>query len=157
MGFTLVEHGTKGVNVGNPNLFDNPSGIFKVIYGLLLAPVAGFFVAFAIYYPLYKYAVKSNNSAGWVSRISYSLCVFIIFMAITMFFVALKVPPPKPFDSTTFGLFIGSCVGLFFGVEQLPHRPHRGTEPLAGGPCSSGSLLPISSGCLLEHGSSSNS
>ena len=29
MGFTLVEHGARGVNIGNPNIFEG-SGVFKV-------------------------------------------------------------------------------------------------------------------------------
>ena len=37
MGFTLVEKGSEGINMGNLNIFEG-SGVFKVVYGLLVSP-----------------------------------------------------------------------------------------------------------------------
>ena len=118
MGFTLVENGTKGVNIGNPKLWKS-SGIFKVIYGLILAPVMGLFLAFVIYYPIYKFAVKSPNQSSWKCRIMYSMCVFVIMMAITFFFVVLNAIPPSGFTNMTFGVVIGGSVGIIFAVAFL--------------------------------------
>ena len=118
MGFTLVENGTKGVNIGNPNILRS-SGIFKVIYGLILAPVMGLFLAFVIYYPIYKFAVKSPNQSSWKCRVIYSLCVFVIMMAITFFFVVLNAIPPNGFNHMTFGVVIGGSVGIVFALAFL--------------------------------------
>lgn len=115
LGFTLVENGSYGVNVGNPSLLES-SGIFKVIYGLLLAPLMGLFLGFLVYYPIYKYAVTSPNQNSWICRVIYSLCVFVIFMAITFFFVVLQAVPPSGFSCVTYGLLIGSVVGLIFAI-----------------------------------------
>ena len=92
------------------------SGIFKVIYGLLLAPLMGLFLGFLVYYPIYKYAVTAPNQNSWICRVIYSLCVFVIFMAITFFFVVLQAVPPSGFSCVTYGLLIGSVVGLIFAI-----------------------------------------
>ena len=117
MGFTIVENGPKGVNIGRPNFWKS-SGIFKVIYGLVVAPMLGLFLGFAIYYPIYNYAVKSTNQKSWKCRIIYALCVFVIMMAITFFFVVMNVDPsevPMGFsDEITFGVVIGAIVGVAF-------------------------------------------
>ena len=78
MGFTLVENGGPGVNVGNPNIF-NGSGVFKVfefkgnwekntilyssqvIYGLLVSPTLTFLLSFGFYFFLYKTVVKVRS------------------------------------------------------------------------------------------------
>ena len=103
------------MNIGNPKIWKS-SGIFKVMYGLLLAPLMGLFLGFLIYYPIYKYAVKSQNQSSWTCRIIYSLCVFVIMMAITFFFVVLNVTPPSGFTHMTFGVLLGGCVGILFAL-----------------------------------------
>ena len=118
MGFTLVENGLKGVNIGNPRIWES-SGIFKVIYGLILAPVMGLFLAFAIYYPIYRFAVKSPDQSSWICRAIYSACVFVIMMAITFFFVVLNSVPPSGFTNMTFGVLIGGIVGILFALAFL--------------------------------------
>ena len=51
MGFTLAENGGNGVNIGEPQ-FIHASGIYKVVYGLIIAPILGFTVSFLFYLPL---------------------------------------------------------------------------------------------------------
>jgi len=122
LGFTLVENGPSGVNVGNPSLLES-SGIFKVIYGLVLAPLMGLVLGFIVYYPIYKYAVTASNQNSWICKIIYSLCVFVIFMAITFFFVVLQAIPPSGFNRITYGLLIGTAVGLVFALSfVLVHK-----------------------------------
>jgi len=122
LGFTLVENGPSGVNVGNPSLLES-SGIFKVIYGLVLAPLMGLVLGFIVYYPIYKYAVTASNQNSWICKIIYSLCVFVIFMAITFFFVVLQAIPPSGFSRITYGLVIGTAVGLVFALSfVLVHK-----------------------------------
>ena len=116
LGFTLVENGPSGVNVGNPSLLES-SGIFKVIYGLVLAPLMGLVLGFIVYYPIYKYAVTSSNQNSWICKVIYSLCVFVIFTAITFFFVVLQAIPPSGFNSITYGLVVGTAVGLIFAMS----------------------------------------
>ena len=131
----MVENGPKGVNVGNPSLLES-SGIFKVIYGLLLAPLMGLFLGFLVYYPIYRYAVTSPNQNSWTCRGIYSLCVFVIFMAITFFFVVLQATPPSGFSNITYGLVVGSTVGLIFAIGFIMiHKKLLKMTPYLAGQC----------------------
>ena len=85
MGFTLVEKGAEGINVGNANIFEG-SGVFKVIYGLLVSPLLSLLMSFFLYFLLYKFAVKNRNPKQILNKLFYSFCVFLSFMAITFTF-----------------------------------------------------------------------
>ena len=85
MGFTLVENGPEGINVGNPNIFEG-SGVFKVVYGLLVSPFLTLVMSFSFYFLLYKFAIKDREPRQTRNKLSYSFCVFLIFMAITFTF-----------------------------------------------------------------------
>jgi len=112
MGFTLVENGGEGVNVGNPNIF-NGSGVFKVIYGLLVSPTLTFFLAFGFYYFVYKTIVKSDPRS-LVSRITISSTVFLTFLAIGFTAASMPAMPiPEGFGRKPFGLLIGALLGFF--------------------------------------------
>ena len=116
MGFTLVENGSMGINVGNPNLF-NGSGVFKVIYGLLVSPLFTLGLSFAFYYLLYRFAVEAGKPTELRSKLSYSSCVFLIFLAITFTFVNMeKRPAPGGMNNKGFSFLMGTVVGLFFAV-----------------------------------------
>merc|ERR1719187_1819985 len=52
MGFTLMEEGGRGINIGSPNIFHG-SGIFKVIYGLLVSPLLTLILSFGFYLIIY--------------------------------------------------------------------------------------------------------
>ena len=60
MGFTLVEKGAEGINVRNPNICEG-SGVFKVIYGLLVSPLLFLITSFFLYFLLYKFSVKNRD------------------------------------------------------------------------------------------------
>ena len=78
----------KGINIGNPSLF-NGSGVFKVIYGLLVSPLLTLILTFGFYLLIYKYSVKNKNVWSTGNKISYSLCVFLMMMAITFTFASM--------------------------------------------------------------------
>jgi phosphate/sulfate permease len=116
MGFTLVENGSQGINVGNPNLFDG-SGVFKVIYGLFVSPIFTLGLSFAVYFLLYRFAVEAGKPAQLRSKLSYSACVFLIFLAITFTFVNMKKSEaPGGMSNKGFSFLMGSIVGLVFAV-----------------------------------------
>ena len=78
----------KGINIGNPSLF-NGSGVFKVIYGLLVSPLLTLILTFGFYLLIYKYSVKNKNVWSLGNKISYSFCVFLMMMAITFTFASM--------------------------------------------------------------------
>ena len=118
MGFTLAENGGHGVNIGEPQ-FLHASGIYKVVYGLIMAPILGFIVSFLFYLPLYKFVITSNKPKGLINRIAYAICVFLLAMAITFFFIALKVDPPEGFDSHGFAAMMGAVVGFAVALAYM--------------------------------------
>jgi len=130
MGFTLVEKGSDGINVGNPNIFEG-SGVFKVIYGLLVSPFLTLVMSFILYFILYKFAIKNREPKDTRNKVSYSFCVFLIFMAITFTFSnmqkaeALEVEGlimSKKLFSLILGILIGflcACLYFFFLLPQL--------------------------------------
>jgi len=63
IGFTLVEFQLAGVNAGNPNLFCG-SGIFKVLYGLLVSPFLALVIGFCFYGFVYKGAIAGSGQSG---------------------------------------------------------------------------------------------
>jgi len=112
MGFTLVENGSEGINVGNPNIFEG-SGVFKVIYGLLVSPALTFVLSFCFYYFLYKTTVVENNLGAWKSKITITFSVFLTFLAIGFTASSMPaVPVPSTIHRKLFGLLIGLAVGL---------------------------------------------
>ena len=130
MGFTLVEKGAEGINVGNANIFEG-SGVFKVIYGLLVSPLLSLLMSFFLYFLLYKFAVKNRDPKRIRNKLFYSFCVFLIFMAITFTFsnmlkyenleVEGRIMNKKVF-SLILGVLVGflcSCVFFFFVLPQL--------------------------------------
>ena len=117
MGFTLVENGSDGINVGNPNLF-NGSGVFKVIYGLFVSPVFALGLAFGVYYLLYRFAVEAEKPTQIRSKLSYSACVLLIFLSITFTFVNMMNDEDVPggMNKKGFSFLMGTVIGLVMAV-----------------------------------------
>ena len=59
-GFTLMENGADGINVGNAEPWC-ASGIYKVIYGLFVSPFIALFWGLLVYFLIYKFAVSSGH------------------------------------------------------------------------------------------------
>ena len=130
MGFTLVEKGAGGINIGNSNIFEG-SGVVKVIYGLIFSPVLSLVMTFSFYFLLYKFAVKDKDPKRIPNKLFYSFCVFLIFMAITFTFTnmlkyeALEVEGiimNKKVFSLILGVLVGflcSCLFFFFILPEL--------------------------------------
>merc|ERR1711915_778240 len=118
MGFTLVENGSDGINVGNPNLFDG-SGVFKVIYGLFVSPVFSLGLAFGVYYLLYRFAVEAEKPTQIRSKLSYSACVLLIFLSITFTFVNMMNDEDVPggMNKKGFSFLMGTVIGLVMAVR----------------------------------------
>ena len=89
MGFTLVENGSTGINLGNPNLF-NGSGVFEVIYGLLVSPIFTLGLSFAFYYLLYRCAVEAEKPTKLGSKLFNNCLIFLFFLAITFTFFNME-------------------------------------------------------------------
>ena len=116
MGFTLVENGSQGINIGNPDLF-NGSGVFKVIYGLLVSPFFTLGLSFAVYYVLYRFAVEAGKPNQMRSKLSYSACVFLIILSITFTFANMKKgEAPGGMSPKGFSFLMGTVVGLVCAV-----------------------------------------
>jgi len=125
MGFTLVEHGSEGINIGNPDLFHG-SGVFKVIYGLLVSPVITLGFSFTVYYFLYRFAVEAGKPTQKRSKLAYSTCVFLITVSITFTFVnmALEEVPGgmnKKGFSFLMGIIAGTVCAVVFFFVVLPY------------------------------------
>lgn len=121
-GFTIVEKGPEGVNMGSWDPL-NASGVSKVVYGLVFAPLLGFIVSFLLYLPLYKFTVKSGNPRGWTCKITYSACVFLMIWSMLFFFVDLLVQPPKGWDSHAFAALVGAggaAIAAFLFLLFIP-------------------------------------
>ena len=74
--------------MGDPSLF-NGSGIFKVVYGLLVSPFLTLVLTFGCYLFIYKFSVKSSNVWSIRNKLTYSFCVFMMMMAITFTFASM--------------------------------------------------------------------
>ena len=128
MGFTLVEKGAEGLNVGS---LESGSGIFKVLHGLVISPLLSLIMSFILYFLLYKFAVKKRDPRKILSKLFYSFCVFLIVMAVTFTFTnmlkfeSLKVEG-KIMNKKVFSLILGtlvgflcSCLFFFFIIPEL--------------------------------------
>merc|ERR1719500_586337 len=102
----------------------NGSGVFKVIYGLLVSPTLTFLLSFGFYFFLYKTVVKSNPRS-MMSRVTISSTVFLTFLAIGFTAASMPAMPiPQGFGRKPFGLLIGALLGLLaaavFMLAVLP-------------------------------------
>ena len=105
----------QGINIGSPNIFHG-SGIFKVIYGLLVSPLLTLIISFVFYFIIYKCSVKNSQATKLGNKITYSFCVFLMMMAITFTFASMyEIPEVGGFlmNKKLFGLILGVLVGFF--------------------------------------------
>ena len=105
----------QGINIGSPNIFHG-SGIFKVVYGLLVSPLLTLIISFGFYLIIYKCSVKNSQATKLGNKITYSLCVFLMMMAITFTFASMyEIPEVEGFlmNKKLFGLILGVLVGFF--------------------------------------------
>ena len=121
LGFTLVQHGTSGVNIGEANPFC-ASGIYKVVYGLFISSFVALLVGLVLYYVIYKFAISSGKPRSRINRVCFSSCVFIMFTCIgfsmsTAKSLAKKVPTLlesrscMDWNKTLFGFLVGLATG----------------------------------------------
>ena len=123
-GFTLVEKGWAGIVPGEVNPLC-ASGIYKVLWGLLLSPILALFIGLVIYYLVYSIAVSSDNPRGTKNRIIYTICVFLMSTCVGFSFSTAKrfhAPTILTTDycldpnKSLFGLLVGLACGLIVSI-----------------------------------------
>merc|ERR1719391_913026 len=120
-GFTLVERGFDWVNPGNPNPFKG-SGIYKVLYGMLVSPPIALVIGFLLYGLVYKVGIANKSAKSLTSRIVSSSFFVMIFtigfqMANAHSITAMESYPvllaeDEKYNSYVFGLIVGAVAGL---------------------------------------------
>ena len=123
-GFTLVEKGLAGVVPGAANPLC-ASGIYKVLWGLLLSPILALLIGLIIYYLVYSLAVSKGDPMDSRNKIIYSTCVFMMFTCVGFSFSTAKrfqAPTLITTDycldpnKSLFGLLVGLACGLLVSV-----------------------------------------
>jgi len=126
MGFTLVEKGIEGINVGNANPFC-ASGIYKVSYGLFISLFLALIIGLVIYFFVFKFAIIKKNPRGLLNKIIYTSLVFLMFTAIGFTMAtakAFKEKLPVIIESEScmhpnqkiFGFLVGICCGAVVSI-----------------------------------------
>ena len=113
-----MENGITGINIGNPFPHQGSiSGIYKIIYGLVVAPTLGLILTLICYAVLYKWGVKPQQFTGWTSRILFSVSVFFLSMTIPLFFTTMLVEEPVGLlHPQNLGLLLGCALGTLMGL-----------------------------------------
>jgi len=125
-GFTLVEKGFDGVNPGDPNPFKG-SGIYKVLYGILVSPPIALVIGFLLYGLVYKVGIANKSAKSLTSRIVFSSTFFVMIftigfqMANAHSITAIESYPvlladDEKYNSYVFGLIVGAVAGLIFTI-----------------------------------------
>jgi len=118
LGFTLVEKGAAGVNIGDWNPLC-ASGLYKVIYGLFVSSFVALFVGLLLYSLVYK--TLSESKAGLRTTICYDACCLAMFTAVGFSLATAKaVTSPVLIqsqhcsdpNSSLFGLVVGLACGV---------------------------------------------
>ena len=124
VGFTLVEKGLDGINVGQANPFC-AYGVYKVLYGLFVSNILALFIGLAKYYAIYSLAITSGKPRSLRNKLTYTFLVFFLFMVMGFFMSTAKsIQPPTLVTSETclnpnkplFGLLVGLATGLLAAV-----------------------------------------
>merc|ERR1712110_296093 len=79
VGFTLVEKGLDGINVGQANPFC-AYGVYKVLYGLFVSNILALFIGLGKYYAIYSLAITSGRPRSLRNKLTYTFLVFFLFM-----------------------------------------------------------------------------
>jgi len=125
IGFTLAEKSFDGVLVGEWVPWCS-SGIFTILWGLLVTPYIAMFYAFFFYGILYRQAIIGDNPRSNGSKRWYSFCVFLMFANIAFSLTLSKqfehrlpiiVPHTgcRNWNPPVFGILVGSAFGVVFG------------------------------------------
>ena len=101
VGFTLVEKGLDGINVGQANPFC-AYGVYKVLYGLFVSNILALFIGLAKYYAIYSLAITSGKPRSLRNKLTYTFLVFFLFMVMGFFMSTAKsIQPPTLVTSET--------------------------------------------------------
>lgn len=119
-----LQKGFDGVNPGEPNPFKG-SGIYKVLYGILVSPPIALLIGFLLYGLVYKVGIANKSARSLTSRIVFSSTFFVMIftigfqMANAHSITAIESYPVlladnEEYNSYVFGLIVGAVAGLIF-------------------------------------------
>ena len=112
------------MNPGDPNPFKG-SGIYKVLYGILVSPPIALVIGFLLYGLVYKVGIANKSAKSLTSRIVFSSTFFVMIftigfqMANAHSVTAIENYPvlladDEKYNSYVFGLIVGALAGLIF-------------------------------------------
>ena len=134
----FFQRGFDGVNPGDANPF-NGSGIYKVLYGILVSPPIALVIGFLLYGLVYKGGIAKKKATSLGSRLVFSSTFFVMIftigfqMANANSITAIGTYPVlladnEKYNSYVFGLIVGALAGLLFTVPfhflALPRLLH---------------------------------
>ena len=134
----FFQRGFEGVNPGNANPF-NGSGIYKVLYGILVSPPIALVIGFLLYGLVYKVGIAKKKATSLASRLVFSSTFFVMIftigfqMANANSITAIETYPVlladnEKYNSYVFGLIVGALAGLLFTLPfhflALPRLLH---------------------------------
>ena len=126
------------MNPGNANPF-NGSGIYKVLYGILVSPPIALVIGFLLYGLVYKVGIAKKKATSLGSRLVFSSTFFVMIftigfqMANANSITAIETYPVlladnEKYNSYVFGLIVGALAGILFTVPfhflALPRLLH---------------------------------
>ena len=114
------------MNPGDPNPFKG-SGIYKVLYGILVSPPIALVIGFLLYGLVYKIGIANKSAKSLTSRIVFSSTFFVMIftigfqMANAHSITAIESYPvlladDEKYNSYVFGLIVGAVAGLIFTI-----------------------------------------
>ena len=114
------------MNPGDPNPFKG-SGIYKVLYGILVSPPIALVIGFLLYGLVYKVGIAKKSAKSLTSRIVFSSTFFVMIftigfqMANAHSITAIESYPvlladDEKYNSYVFGLIVGAVAGLIFTI-----------------------------------------
>ena len=134
----FFQRGFAGVNPGNANPF-NGSGIYKVLYGILVSPPIALVIGFLLYGLVYKVGIAKKKATSLGSRLVFSSTFFVMIFTIGFqlanahSITAIETYPVlladnEKYNSYVFGLIVGALAGLLFTLPfhflALPRLLH---------------------------------
>ena len=87
-----------------------------------MSPLLTLILSFGFYLIIYKFSVKNSDVRRFGNKLIYSLCVFLMMMAITFTFASMyEIPEVEGLfmSKKLFGLILGVLVGFFTSLLYL--------------------------------------